>query len=104
MAFSAQRDLRDRHHQPAGRSAGPVSRPLARGGRQSYRTGNTIMTEAFLCDAIRTPIGAFGGALAAVRADDLAAHDIKALVARHPKLDPAAIDDVIIGCANQAGE
>ncbi len=62
------------------------------------------MTEAFICDAIRTPIGSFGGVLAPVRADDLAAHAIKALLARQPGLDPAAIDDVILGCANQAGE
>jgi len=62
------------------------------------------MTEAFICDAIRTPIGRFGGALAAVRADDLAALPIAALLARNPLVDPAAIDEVILGCANQAGE
>jgi 3-oxoadipyl-CoA thiolase len=62
------------------------------------------MKDAFIIDAIRTPIGSFGGALSPVRADDLAAHAIKALVARHPDLDPAAIDDVVMGCANQAGE
>ncbi len=62
------------------------------------------MTEAFICDAIRTPIGRFGGALAAVRADDLAALPIAALLARNPQVDPAAIDEVILGCANQAGE
>ncbi len=63
-----------------------------------------MMTDAFLCDAIRTPIGRFGGALAPVRADDLAALPIKALLARNPSLDPQAIDDVFLGCANQAGE
>jgi acetyl-CoA acyltransferase len=62
------------------------------------------MTEAFLIDGIRTPIGSFGGALAPVRTDDLAAHAIAQLLARHPGLDPAAIDDVVLGCANQAGE
>jgi 3-oxoadipyl-CoA thiolase len=62
------------------------------------------MRDAFICDAIRTPIGRFGGALSHVRADDLAAAPIKALVARHPKLDWAKLDEVYFGCANQAGE
>ncbi len=62
------------------------------------------MRSAYIVDAIRTPIGNFTGSLAPVRADDLAAHVIKALVERHPDLDQAAIDDVIMGCANQAGE
>ena len=62
------------------------------------------MTDAFICDAIRTPIGRYGGALSAVRADDLAAIPIKALIERNPKVDWAALDDVILGCANQAGE
>ncbi len=62
------------------------------------------MTDAFLIDGIRSPIGNIGGALAEVRADDLGAHAIRALMARHPSLDPAAITDVIMGCANQAGE
>jgi acetyl-CoA acyltransferase len=62
------------------------------------------MTDAFICDAIRTPIGRYGGALAAVRPDDLAAIPIAALIARNPSLDPKAIDDVFLGCANQAGE
>ena len=62
------------------------------------------MSEAFICDAVRTPIGRYGGALAAIRADDLAALPIKSLMARHPDLDWNAIDDVIYGCANQAGE
>ncbi len=60
--------------------------------------------DVFICDAIRTPIGRFGGALAAVRADDLAAIPLKALLERNPQLDPAAIDEVFLGCANQAGE
>ncbi|WP_258328927.1 3-oxoadipyl-CoA thiolase [Citrobacter farmeri] len=62
------------------------------------------MNQAFICDAVRTPFGRFGGALASVRADDLAAIVLKALLDRHPGLDPALIDDVIYGCANQAGE
>jgi len=62
------------------------------------------MTEAFICDAIRTPFGRYGGALAAVRTDDLAALPIKALMSRNPAVDWAAVDDVIYGCANQAGE
>ncbi|MAL08902.1 MAG: 3-oxoadipyl-CoA thiolase [Maricaulis sp.] len=62
------------------------------------------MTEAFLLDGIRTPIGRYGGALSGVRPDDLAAHVIKALMDRHPDRDPDLIDEVILGCANQAGE
>jgi 3-oxoadipyl-CoA thiolase len=62
------------------------------------------MAGAFLCDAIRTPIGRFGGALAPVRADDLAAIPIRALLARNPGLDPEAVDEVYLGSANQAGE
>ena len=62
------------------------------------------MTDAFICDAVRTPIGRYGGALAGVRTDDLAAIPIAALIARNPSLDPAAIDEVLLGCANQAGE
>ena len=62
------------------------------------------MTHAFLCDAIRTPIGRYGGALATVRTDDLGAIPIRALIARHPNVDWAAVDEVFYGCANQAGE
>ena len=62
------------------------------------------MTTAYICDAIRTPIGRYGGSLASVRADDLAAIPIKALVERNPSVDWKALDDVIFGCANQAGE
>ncbi|MFT3778528.1 MAG: 3-oxoadipyl-CoA thiolase [Ottowia sp.] len=62
------------------------------------------MTQAFICDAIRTPIGRYGGALASVRTDDLGAMPIKALMARNPGVDWAAVDDVLYGCANQAGE
>ena len=62
------------------------------------------MTHAFICDAIRTPIGRYGGSLSSVRTDDLGAVPIRALIARHSALDWAAVDDVIYGCANQAGE
>ena len=62
------------------------------------------MTDAWICDAVRTPIGRYGGSLSGVRADDLAALPIAALLERQPNLDPALIDDVILGCANQAGE
>jgi len=62
------------------------------------------VNEAYICDAIRTPFGRYGGALAAVRADDLAAIPLRALMQRNPSVDWAALDDVIFGCANQAGE
>ena len=62
------------------------------------------ITEAFICDAVRTPIGRYGGALASVRADDLGAIPIQALMARNAKVDWAALSDVLYGCANQAGE
>ena len=62
------------------------------------------MNEAFICDAIRTPIGRYGGALAAVRPDDLAALVLRELMQRNARIDPDAVDDVILGCANQAGE
>jgi len=62
------------------------------------------MSDAFICDAIRTPIGKLGGALSSVRADDLAAIPIRALVERNPGVDWSAVDDTILGCANQAGE
>ena len=61
-------------------------------------------SDAFIIDGVRTPIGSLGGALSAVRADDLGAHVIQALMARHPSLDPSYVADVILGCANQAGE
>ena len=62
------------------------------------------MTHAYICDAIRTPFGRYGGALSSVRTDDLAALPIKALMARNPNVDWAAVSDVFYGCANQAGE
>jgi acetyl-CoA acyltransferase len=62
------------------------------------------MSHAYICDAIRTPFGRYGGALSSVRADDLGAIPLKALMARNPNVDWAAVTDVIFGCANQAGE
>src|SRR5208337_368385 len=62
------------------------------------------MTNAFICDGIRTPFGRYGGELSSVRTDDLAAIPIKALVERNPSVDWNAVDDVVLGCANQAGE
>ena len=62
------------------------------------------MTHAYICDAIRTPFGRYGGALSSVRTDDLGAIPIKALMARNPNVDWGAVTDVLYGCANQAGE
>lgn len=62
------------------------------------------MSHAYICDGIRSPIGRFGGALSRLRPDDMAAQVIQALLARHPGLDPAVIEEVFLGCANQAGE
>src|ERR1700743_1002138 len=66
--------------------------------------GDMKMTEAFLCDAIRTPIGRYAGSLSSVRADDLGAVPLKALIERNKEVDWNAVDDLIYGCANQAGE
>src|SRR5256885_4118336 len=62
------------------------------------------MTDAYICDYVRTPIGRYAGALSSIRADDLAAIPIKALIDRNPDVDWSELDDVILGCANQAGE
>src|SRR5210317_1249978 len=62
------------------------------------------MTEVYICDGIRTPVGRYGGSLSSVRTDDLAAIPISALMERNPGVDWSAIDDVLLGCANQAGE
>jgi len=62
------------------------------------------MNEAYICDAVRTPIGRYGGALKDVRADDLGATPLRELLRRHPQLDWEAVDDLIYGCANQSGE
>src|SRR6204780_4573626 len=75
--------------------------PTAKPPEDPYMSG---MRDVFICDAVRTPIGRYGGALAKVRADDLAAIPIRALLARNPKVDWAALDEVVLGCANQAGE
>ena len=64
----------------------------------------TELRDAYICDFVRTPIGRFGGSLAKVRPDDLAAHVIKALLSRNPSLDRNQIEEVFFGCANQAGE
>ena len=63
-----------------------------------------MTNEAFICDAIRTPFGRYGGALSSVRADDLGAVPLKALMERNPNVDWQAVSDVLYGCANQAGE
>jgi acetyl-CoA acyltransferase len=70
----------------------------------TVRDYHARMSDAFICDAVRTPIGRYGGALAAMRTDDLAAVPLAALLQRNSSLDPAAIEDVLLGCANQAGE
>ena len=62
------------------------------------------MNEAFICDAVRTPIGRYGGALSSIRTDDLASIPIRYLLDRNPSMNPTSIEDVILGCANQAGE
>src|SRR5260370_31294836 len=85
------------------------ARPLAGRPGRCYAgridsVGSPSMTEAFICDAIRTPVGRYNGGLAAMRVDDLAAHPIKALMQRNANVDWGAVDDVIYGCVNQAGE
>src|SRR6478609_792071 len=77
-----------------------------RAGTSFNRKGHDMTNtgDVFLCDAVRTPIGRYGGALARVRTDDLAAIPIRALMGRHPKVDWSALDEVVFGCANQAGE
>ena len=65
--------------------------------------GNQL-AHAFICDAIRTPIGRYGGGLSSVRTDDLAALPLRELMSRNPSVDWAKVDDVFMGCANQAGE
>ena len=67
-------------------------------------SANNILQDAYIVDAIRTPVGRYGGALSSVRADDLGAIPMKALMERHPDLDWTQVDDVLYGCANQAGE
>src|SRR5947207_8330691 len=84
-----------------------VPRALTATRREWEKRNEFDMTDTrdvFLCDAVRTPIGRYGGALAKVRADALATVPIRALVKRHPKVDWSALDEVVFGCANQAGE
>ena len=81
-----------------------VERRRADPGSRRSGLRRDFMPEAFLCDATRTPVGRYGGALAGVRTDDLAAIPMRALLERNPNLDVSAIDDVVYGCANQAGE
>src|SRR5260370_13733790 len=73
-------------------------------GRDRLRWEPPSMTEAFIADAIRPPVGGYKGGLAAMRGEDLAAHPIKALMQRNANVDWGAVDDVIYGCVNQAGE
>ncbi len=78
----------------------PFGKPRANGADET----SSMTTQAFICDAIRTPFGRYGGALSSVRTDDLGALPIQALMARNPNVDWAAVTDVLYGCANQAGE
>lgn len=86
-------------------SAGDPTASQRRGATSTSPGKNRMSTRpAFICDAIRTPFGRYGGALSSVRADDLGAIPIRALMARQPRVDWGAVDDVLYGCANQAGE
>src|SRR5215472_12476547 len=73
-------------------------------GQQRRYHGRIAMADAYICDFVRTPIGRYGGVLKDVRTDDLAAHPIRVLRERNPSVDWDQVDDVIYGCANQAGE
>src|SRR6185503_527577 len=75
-----------------------------RGTIAALFTRAAVMRQVFICDAVRTPIGRYGGALAGIRPDDLGAIPLQALMRRNPRVDWAAVDDVYFGCANQAGE
>src|SRR3546814_8402942 len=72
--------------------------------RISDWSSDVCSSDLFICDAVRTPIGRLNGSLSGVRADDLAAIPLKALIERNPRVDWNAVDDAILGCANQAGE
>src|SRR5712675_1196320 len=92
---------RRRPHPSSTRCAPFTPAPSA---RMATRPEETPMREAFICDAARTAIGRYGGGLSKVRTDDLAAVPLRALVRRNPKADWSALDEVLLGCANQAGE
>ena len=99
----------DRHQRRGEGGSTRHDRALGRQGEARRRQAapglkGPAMAEAFICDAVRTPIGRYGGVLASVRTDDLAAIPIRALLARHPGVDWSVVDDVWYGCANQAGE
>src|SRR5262244_1966354 len=81
-----------------------MRRQRSRRSEAAKRFLGAVMQEAFICDAVRTPFGRYGGALSSVRTDDLGAIPIKALIERNAKVDWGALDDVVYGCANQAGE
>src|SRR5712691_3573470 len=97
-----------RRRRPTGSSPFSASCTPARHGRTETRRHEecamSALRDVFVCDSVRTPIGRYGGALARVRTDDLAAVPIRALVERNAKVDWAALDEVVLGCANQAGE
>src|SRR6476660_3265987 len=82
----------------------PSDRPITQPSVDPFPRETDMTKQAFICDAIRTPFGRYGGALSSVRTDDLGAIPLKALMARNPRVDWAAVTDVIFGCANQAGE
>jgi acetyl-CoA acyltransferase len=78
--------------------------PTANSNQNDNQNFYSDMTQVYICDAIRTPVGRYGGSLSSVRPDDLAAITIKALMDRNPHVNWAELDDVLVGCANQAGE
>lgn len=88
-----------------GRRSPAIIARVPGGARAQQRSAAvSVMREAFICDAVRTPFGRYGGALSSLRADDLAAIPMRALVSRHPGTEWSSVDDVVMGCANQAGE
>src|SRR5215831_12282580 len=93
-----------RRHRPPPSSRRCARSTRAPGRHTEIRSEERTMRDAFICDAARTPIGRYGGALSKVRTDDLAAVPIRALTGRNPKADWTALDEVVLGCANQAGE
>src|SRR3990172_1690852 len=98
---SGGKSARRRKGRPGSRDCGPASCLSEKEDSSCWRIA---MHEAYLCDAVRTPIGRYGGSLSGVRTDDLAAHPIQALMRRNAAVDWSRVDDVMYGCANQAGE